>query len=246
MTLGEISIPTRAVEVDHIDDEAGLVARAARHDPGALRTIMRRYNRRLFRIARSILRNDSEAEDAVQSAYLHAFRGLAEFRGASALGTWLSRIVINEALGLARGRKPALHATADGEALLAGQVIPFPHAAASPDPERAMAQRQIQAAIERAIDDLPEAFRMVLVARVMEEMSVEETAELLGIRTETVKTRLHRARHLLRRALEKQIGPVLLDAFPFGGRRCERMTDAVMRILGVADPREPLPATSIE
>jgi len=234
------------MEAHDLDDEAGLVARAARRDPGALRTIMQRYNRRLFRIARSILRNDSEAEDAVQSAYLHAFRGLAEFRGTSALGTWLGRIVINEALGLARARKPALHSNADGQALLAGQVIPFPHAAAGPDPERAMAQRQIQIAIERAIDDLPEAFRTVLVARVMEEMSVEETAELLGIRTETGKTRLHRARHLLRHALERQMGPVLLDAFPFGGNRCERMTGEVLLRLGVTGPREPLPTASIE
>lgn len=206
---------------------------------------MQRYNRRLFRIARSILGNDPEAEDALQSAYLRAFRSLDTFRGESALGTWLSRIVINEALGLARTRRPKLETSGDDQTMLAGQVVPFPLAAASPDPERSMAQRQMQAAIERAIDELPEAFRTVLVARVLEEMSVEETAELLGIRPETVKTRLYRARHLLRRAIEKQIGPVLLDAFPFGGRRCERMTETVLQILQ-SEQREPLATTSIE
>ena len=94
-----------------------------------------------------------------------------------------------------------------------------------------MAQRQIQTVVERAIDELPDPFRTVLITRVIEEMSVEETAELLGLKAETVKTRLHRARRLLRQALERQIGPVLMDAFPFGGRRCERMTQAILKRL---------------
>jgi len=96
-----------------------------------------------------------------------------------------------------------------------------------------MAQSQIQAAVERAIDKMPEDFRTVLVARVLEEMSVEETAELLGLKLETVKTRLHRARRLLRDAVEKEIGPVVLNAFPFAGRRCERLTEEVCRRLGL-------------
>jgi RNA polymerase sigma-70 factor (ECF subfamily) len=215
------------------DDEASLVARAARRDAAAVRAIMQRYNRRLYRMARSILRDDAAAEDAVQSAYLNAFRSLAEFRNQSSLGTWLTRIVINEALALTRTRKPPLQSDG-GQALLGGRVIPFPVAGAVLDPERSMAQRQIQAAVERAIDEMPEDFRTVLVARVLEEMSVEETAELLGLKIETVKTRLHRARRLLRRAVEKQIGPVVLGAFPFGGRRCERVTEEVLRLLDIA------------
>jgi RNA polymerase sigma-70 factor (ECF subfamily) len=197
-----------------------------------MRAIMRRYNRRLYRIARGILGNDAEAEDAVQSAYMHAFRGLATFRGDAMLGTWLTRIVINEALGLRRGQRPSLSLTADMmEPALGGEIIPFPGAVPHPDPERIIAQRQIQSAVERAIDELPVSFRAVLVARVLEEMSVEETAELLGLRPETVKTRLHRARRLLRQALERQIGPVLLDAFPYAGARCERMTERVIAAL---------------
>ena len=215
------------------EDEAGLVARAKRGEAAAVRAIMKQHNRRLYRMARSILRNDAAAEDALQSAYLNAFRSLADFRGQSSLGTWLTRIVMNEALALARSRKPPLQSDGD-HALIGGRVIPFPAATASIDPERAMAQSQIQAAVEHAIDDMPEEFRTVLVARVLEEMSVEETAELLGLKAETVKTRLHRARRLLRRAVEKQIGPVVLDAFPFAGRRCERMTVEVLRNLGIA------------
>jgi RNA polymerase sigma-70 factor (ECF subfamily) len=203
-----------------------------KRDPDAMRAIMRRYNRRLYRIARGILGNDAEAEDAVQSAYMHAFRGLATFRGDAMLGTWLTRIVINEALGLRRGQRPSLSLTADMmEPALGGEIIPFPGAVPHPDPERLIAQRQIQSAVERAIDELPVSFRAVLVARVLEEMSVEETAELLGLRPETVKTRLHRARRLLRQALERQIGPVLLDAFPYAGARCERMTERVIAAL---------------
>jgi len=113
-------------------------------------------------------------------------------------------------------------------------IIPFPLAAPSPDPERSVAQRQIQQMLEHAIDDLPDDFRTVLVARIIEDMSVEETASLLGLRPETVKTRLHRARKLLRDALERQVGPALTDAFPFDGARCARMTEQVLARLGLS------------
>jgi RNA polymerase sigma-70 factor (ECF subfamily) len=213
--------------------DAILAERAAQRDTDAIRTIMRRYNRRLYRMARSILGNDAEAEDALQNAYLKAFRALGDFRADASLGTWLTRIVINEALALARRRKPDIELADGGRPGAGGTVIPFP-ASANIDPERAMAQNQIKVAVERAIDELPEAFRTVLVARVLERMSVEETADLLGLRVETVKTRLHRARRLLRLAVEKQVGPVLLDAFPFAGRRCDRMTETILERLGLS------------
>ena len=220
--------------VDQPDNDADLVARSRQGDAAAVRSIMKRYNRRLYRMARSILRNDAAAEDALQSAYLNAFRSLADFRGQSSLATWLTRIVINEAMGQVRSRKPVLQSDGTDGAMIGGEVIPFPGQGAVVDPERAMAQGQIQSAVEHAIDELPADFRTVLVARVLEEMSVEETADLLGLKAETVKTRLHRARTLLRRAVEKRIGPVLLDAFPFAGRRCEQMTADVLQKLGVA------------
>ena len=147
---------------------------------------MQANNRRLYRIARGVIRDDSEAEDVVQEAYGRAFTHLREFRGASSLGTWLGRIVLNEALGRLRRR----HETVDWELIEnqhrgGAQIISFPLETAQPDPERTMAQREIQELLERAIDGLPDAFRLVLVARAVEGMSIEDTAELLGIRPET-------------------------------------------------------------
>jgi RNA polymerase sigma-70 factor (ECF subfamily) len=216
-------------------DDAELVRRALARDGTAFRTIMERYNRRLYRIARGILRNDSEAEDVVQEAYVSAFAHLQDFRGDSSLATWLSRIAINEALGRLRRDRPAVELAVVEAQRSDARIIQFPHTGASADPERTMAQRQILQLVERATDNLPEMFRIVFVTRVIEGMSVEETADLLGLRPETVKTRLHRARRLVREQLDKQIGPVMMDAFPFAGRRCQRVTTAVMQRLGLPD-----------
>jgi RNA polymerase sigma-70 factor (ECF subfamily) len=218
----------RELNVDTLD-EAELVQLARQGEAAAFRAIMQRSNRRLYRIARAVMNDDSEAEDVVQESYVRGLTALASFRGESSLTTWLSRIVLNEAMGRLRRRRP----TVDVDALVdrqpqQGDVIPFPLTSREPDPERAIAQRQIKALLESAIDELPDSFRTVLMARAVEGMSIEETAELFGLKPETVKTRLHRARQLLRDALEKQIGPVLTDAFPFDGRRCERMTQAVL------------------
>ena len=204
-----------------------LVRRALARESDAFRAIMKAHNQRLYRIARGVVRNDSEAEDIVQEAYVRAFASLGAFRGDSSLATWLSRIVINEALGRLRKRRRTV-AMPEPQA----EIIQFP-LNPSDDPERTMAQRQILKLVEQATDSLPDVYRTVFVARVIEGLSIEETADLLGVRPETVKTRLHRARALVRKALDDQIGPVLLDAFPFAGRRCERLTRAVMRRLGL-------------
>ncbi|TFV69689.1 RNA polymerase sigma factor [Bradyrhizobium frederickii] len=213
--------------------EAELIERARRRDEAALREIMQANNRRLYRLARGILRSDSETEDVVQETYVRAFTHLDGFLGDAALSTWLSRIAINEALGRLRSRRPQVELGSVPEATLEAQIIRFPLSTAATDPEKSMAQREIQRVVEHAIDELPDAFRMVFIARVMEGMSMEETAELLAIKPETVKTRLHRARALLRENVEKKIGPVVMDAFPFAGQRCERLTEAVLRRLGV-------------
>ncbi|WP_085964441.1 RNA polymerase sigma factor [Bradyrhizobium sp. ORS 375] len=210
--------------------EDDLIQRAKARDEAAIRAILQANNRRLFRIARGILRNDSEAEDVVQETYVRALTRLDEFRGQSSLSTWLVRIAMNEALGRLRGQRPTLHLDMEREDKPRAEVIQFP--AISSDPETSVAQRQIQAVVERAIDELSEPFRLVFIARVIEEMSIDETADLLGLKPETVKTRLHRARAMLRENVEKEIGPVLLDAFPFAGRRCKRLTDAVLARLG--------------
>jgi RNA polymerase sigma-70 factor (ECF subfamily) len=211
--------------------DADLVRRAIARDGDAFRQIIQKYNQRLYRMARSILKNDSEAEDAVQEAYIRAFIHLESFRGDSSLSTWLSRIVINEALGRLRAQRPSVELASFEEPRVAADIIQFPLAKRD-DPERTMAQRQLLQLVEQATDNLPDVYRIVFTARVIEGLSVEDTADMLGLRPETVKTRLHRARRLVREQLDRQIGPVLMDAFPFAGKRCERMTDSVMRRLG--------------
>jgi RNA polymerase sigma-70 factor (ECF subfamily) len=210
-----------------------LIARARGRDEAAIRAIMQANNRRLYRLARGILRNDGEAEDVVQETYVRAFTHLDSFRGDSSFATWLGRIAINEALGRLRSQRPSVEWTTLEPGFLEAQIIQFPVSAISEDPERTMAQREIQKVVEHAIDDLPEAFRIVFITRVIEGMNVEETADILGLKPETVKTRLHRARAMLRDNVEKKIGPVVMEAFPFAGKRCERLTDAVMKRLGL-------------
>ncbi|MBZ9763264.1 RNA polymerase sigma factor [Mesorhizobium sp. CA8] len=222
-----------AAEIGAVEaGDMALVSRALARDPGAFRAIIKTHNQRLYRIARGVVRNDAEAEDIVQEAYMRAFSSLSSFRGEASLSTWLSRIVINEALGRLRKRRRTVAMPGNPEA----QIIRFPSTQndlnPGDDPERTMAQRQILGLVERATDSLPDVYRTVFVARVIEGLSIEETADLLGVKPETVKTRLHRARALVRKALDDEIGPVLLDAFPFAGRRCERLTQAVMKRLG--------------
>jgi RNA polymerase sigma-70 factor, ECF subfamily len=208
-----------------------LVARARDRDEAAIRAIIKANNRRLYRLARGILRNDAEAEDVVQETYVRAFTHLDSFRGDSSLTTWLSRIAMNEALGRLRSQRPAVELESLPQGTIEAQIIQFP-LAASIDPEKTMAQREIQNVVEHAIDELPEPFRLVFITRVVEGMNVEETAEILDLKPETVKTRLHRARTMLRENVERKIGPVAMEAFPFAGKRCERLTDAVLRRLG--------------
>jgi RNA polymerase sigma-70 factor, ECF subfamily len=212
--------------------EAELVARARGRDEAAIRSIMQTNNRRLYRLAHGILRNDAEAEDVVQETYVRAFTHLQEFRGDSSLSTWLARIAMNEAMGRLRRQRPGVEWSSLPPGTLEAQIIQFPLSAPSEDPEKSMAQREIQHVVEHAIDDLPEAFRIVFITRVIEGMNVEETADILGLKPETVKTRLHRARAMLRDNVEKKIGPLVLEAFPFAGRRCQRLTDAVLKRLG--------------
>lgn len=214
-----------------LDDQA-LVELACRGHREAFRHIMQRCNQRLFRVARGVVNDDSEAEDVVQQAYLHAFESLATFRGDAALLTWMTRIVLNEAYGRLRQRRTTVGieqieaAQCDG-----GRIVAFPSKFGSEDPAAAAARAQIRAVVEHAIDALPEPFRIVFVMREIEGCTVEETALSLGIRGETVKTRLHRARRLLRSALHSTLSATLTDAFPFLGPRCDRMTAAVLQRL---------------
>jgi RNA polymerase sigma-70 factor (ECF subfamily) len=228
-----IEMAAPVLELTTNDDR--LLERARQKDRDAIRLIIKQHNQRLYRIARAIVRNDSDAEDVLQEAYARAFAGLDGFRGEARLGTWLARIVTNEALGSLRRRRPTIDIGAVSMSpTLSAQVIPFPDANRVPDPETTMVQSEIRTLLERAIDKLPSAFREVLIARLVEGMSVAETAELFRIPPQTVKTRLFRARALLRAQMERHIGPVLGDAFPFAGERCERLTQRVLTRLGLS------------
>src|SRR5262249_10195928 len=150
-----------------------LVRRALAREEAAVRAIIKANNRRLYRLARGILRNDGEAEDVVQETYVRAFTHLADFRGESGLATWLSRIAINEALGRLRRARPAVELASLPQGALEAQIIQFPLLSATDDPEKIMAQREIQHVVERAIDELPDAFRLVFITRVVEGMNLE-------------------------------------------------------------------------
>ena len=223
-----------AVAYEKLDDQA-LVELARRGHAAVFRTIMQRHNRRLYRVARGVLGDDADADDVVQETYVRAFEHLAEFRGDSSLATWLTRIAINEALGRKRKRRPTADlGMADGlDEQGEVRVLIFPGARVDSNPESEAHRAEVRRLLERAVDQLPKSFRIVFVMREIEQMNVEETALQLGIPPETVKTRLHRARRLLRGALKEQLGSALQDTYAFDGERCERLTAAVARRIGI-------------
>jgi RNA polymerase sigma factor (sigma-70 family) len=212
-------------------DDATLVALARAGHREAFRQVMQHCNRRLFRVARGVVHDDAEAEDVVQAAYVSAFEHLGDFRGEASLATWLTRIVLNEANGRLRARKPTVEFdTIEALQREGGRVIAFPTQSrfGSEDPAAGAARSEIRRMLERAVDELPEPFRLVFVMREIEECSVEDTATSLGLKPETVKTRLHRARRMLRAALHDTLATTMTDAFPFLGLRCDRMTNGVL------------------
>ena len=210
--------------------DAELAQRVASGDHDAFRLLMRRNNQTLFRTARSILRDDAEAEDAVQEAYLQAYRSIGQFRGDAKLSTWLVRIAANEALGrLRRRQRMANVIPLDGEAAEPiEREVSEAMESTSLEPEREAMRGETRKLIEAQIDRLPDAFRVVFVLRAVEEMSVEETAQCLGIPEATVRTRFFRARSLLREGLSRQIDVGIDQAFSFAGERCDRIVATVM------------------
>jgi RNA polymerase sigma-70 factor (ECF subfamily) len=215
--------------------DAELVACVRGGEREAFRHVMTRCNQRLFRMARGVLNDDAEAEDAVQAAYVDAYAKLDTFRGEASVLTWLTRIVLNEAYGRLRQRHPTVGVEQVEVAQMeSGRIVAFP--ARNDEPAAAAARDQVRRLLERAIEQLPEPFRLVFVMREIEECSIEETALALDLRPETVKTRLHRARRLLRTALHDTLASSLGDAFPFLGARCDRMTATVMQRLAALDP----------
>jgi RNA polymerase sigma-70 factor, ECF subfamily len=208
--------------------ECELVRLARGGDRDAFRIIVQRGNQQLFRVARSVMRDDLEAEDVVQEAYACAFAAIGGFRGDASIMTWLTRITLNEARRRLRRRRPMVWLDQFGGGT---RAIPLPASPEGDDPEAGAARAQIRRLIERALDDLPEELRTVIVMRDIQECSVDETAASLNLHPGTVKTRLHRARRLMRKALHEDLSSMMTGVFPFLGARCQRMTEAVLRRL---------------
>ena len=222
-------MPVERSEENRLEDldDAALVERAQQRDGAALWLIIKRHNQRLHRVARAVLDDETEAEDVVQETYIHVFTHLSDFRAEARLSTWLTRIALNEALRRRRQRR----STVDLKAI---EAMEAPFSAHALDPEQAAALDDIRRLLERAVSGLPERYRIVFVMRDVEEMSIEETAVLLGLQPQTVSTRLHRARRLLRQALQDKLAGVFTDTFLFAGASCDRLTQAVLDRLAVS------------
>ena len=221
-------VATPKLEYDSLDDPA-LARRIALRDPAAVRLVTERNNQRLFRAAWSILKNRTEAEDAVQSAYLHAFAAIDSFEGRSSLSTWLTRIAINEALGRQRANRRRLaHLNENSvididdyrEKLMRGSI--------TNQADAEVAREQLRIIMEQAIGRLPDTFRLVFVLREVEGLSIEEASEALGILPATVKTRHLRAKRRLQQDLSPDVRTALHGAFPFAGADCAAMTARIL------------------
>ena|SRR5690606_18446431 len=201
--------------------EPDLVSLARRGDERAIRLLIRQHNQRLFRAARSIVGNDVEAEDVVQASYARAFTHLDGFRGDASMATWLTRITVNEALGRLRRRRPieSLDLLDDNAPALRSSA---------PGPEEETARHEVARLVGQMVDRLGPAFRSVFVLREVEGLSTEETAALLEIPAETVKSRLHRARRELRAQFGAQLSGSFANLYPFDGARCALMADRVL------------------
>lgn len=223
------SLESRSQESDGWADE-DLVRRLRGGDGVAFELVVRRYNRRLYRLARGILRNGPDAEDVVQETYVRAFTHIATFAGPTGFASWLCRIAVNEALGRVRRRGRVVSFDEHPARREGGGEVPRLDAVRSGEfnPERQATSSELRILLEKVIDSLPEEFRIVFVMRAIEGLSVAETAEALGLQQATVKTRFHRARRQLRRALGQRIDALMPSTFEFGGARCDELTERVL------------------
>jgi len=237
----QTAMPTRAsLSASPDQSDEALLSRIGQIDHVAFETLMRRHNARLFRVARAILKDDTDAEDVLQEAYLDAYRSVETFRGQASVSTWLTKLVINRALmHLRKHRRDRV-------------VVPFddgrgtresmePHMADDriESPSDTTLRAEVRRLIERRLDDLPVAFRTVFVLREVEDLTVDETASCLGIPPATVRTRLFRARALLRSALAQDLDRATTDIFRFDGARCDRIVARVLERSQSTSPTRP-------
>nr|WP_298721408.1 RNA polymerase sigma factor [uncultured Steroidobacter sp.] len=209
------------------EDDIAIAHRVAAGDHVAFAGLMRRYNRRLYRLARAVLKDPAEADDVLQEVYLAAYQSLRQFRGDAALSTWLSRLVLNECSGRLRRH----HRRENVIPMVSSTNRPDVDSVAARDselPDQAIGRAQLRDLLEHKLDELPEPFRVVFVLRAVEELSVQDTAQILDIPEETVRSRHFRARSLLREALAQEIDLAERDVFEFGGGRCDGLIARVL------------------
>ncbi|MBW8879361.1 MAG: RNA polymerase sigma factor [Acidobacteria bacterium] len=231
--MSQLALQPAAAPMVFSDEE--VVERVLAGDVSLFEILMRRYNQRLFRVARGILADDAEAEDVVQEAYMRAFRELATFRGEALFSTWLTRIACHEALARARKRR-RLVPIAGGDG--GGGEPPDPPSEAI-GPEREQENRELQAVLREAVELLPDPLRAVFCLREIEGLSTEETAGALDLTVENVRVRLHRAKRSLRQTLDERIGREVRRLYLFDGPRCDRIVEGVFARLHLepAPPR---------
>ena len=201
--------------------DSEVVRRVLDGDASLFETLMRRHNQRIYRAVRAVLRSDEEAEDVLQQAYLNAYAHLDQFAGDAQFSTWLTRIAVNQAL--AHRRKRGIPFEDQGEIEVADTR--------TPDPERQAAASELRNLMQQEVEALPDAFRATFIMREVEGLSTNETAETLGISEDLVKTRLHRARTMLRDNLYKHAGVTVDSLFEFGNARCDRVVYTVMAVI---------------
>lgn len=194
-------------------------------ETGFFEALMRRYNQRVFRASRAILRDDAEAEEVAQEAWVRAYQHLRQFEGRSSFSTWLTRIAVHEALRRAGRRRK----TEEIDAMEESRKDALPQLSAAGTPEESASVSEARTLLETSIDSLPDLYREIFVLRDVEEMSTTEAAETLGISEENVKTRLHRARAMLRKEIYQRAGAKSTSAFQFMGARCDRLVRAVLQ-----------------
>jgi RNA polymerase sigma-70 factor (ECF subfamily) len=208
------------------DDD--VVRRIRQGETALFEVLMRRYNVRIYRIVRAIVKDDAETEDVMQQAYLNAYRHLDQFAGRAKFSTWLTRIAVYEALGRARRNRLT---TSLQEPDAGGTTLMDTLTSTAPDPEQTLLAHEAARLLEEAVTALPDAFRAVFMLREVEGLSTADTAESLGLNEDTVKTRLHRARRQMRRHLTTRVGAAAPAAFQFPAVRCDRVVANVLAVL---------------
>lgn len=221
--------------------DAEIVRRVRSGDRALFEVLMRRHNQRVYRTARAVLKDEREVEDVMQQAYVNAFTHLQQFEERSQFSTWLTRIVLNEALGRRRKQLAESKAlVASGDDSRSGELMESV-TSPQPDPEHQAYAQELRRVLERAVDTLPEAYRTVFMLRDIEGLSTSETGDGLGLGAEAVKTRLHRARAMIRQFVSSRIGDAAAGAFQFHAQRCDRV---VAFVLGALSKGEPSPPTN--